>query len=88
MYAGLMPIDMNNTSRALYFVFQPTVGAPVDEITIWLNGGPGKLRYVTHSTFSENDMQDVAHLRASFKKMGDLFGALVNTLQRSILTLG
>jgi len=42
MYAGLMPIDMNNTSRALYFVFQPTVGAPVDEITIWLNGGPGE----------------------------------------------
>ncbi|TVY19385.1 DNA repair and recombination protein RAD54B [Lachnellula arida] len=41
MYAGLMPIDMKDTSRALYFVFQPTVGAPVDEITIWLNGGPG-----------------------------------------------
>ena len=44
MYAGLMPIDMNNTSRALYFVFQPRVGAPVDEITIWLNGGPGELK--------------------------------------------
>jgi carboxypeptidase D len=42
MYAGLIPIDMKNKSRALYFVFQPTVGAPVDEITIWLNGGPGK----------------------------------------------
>lgn len=41
MYAGLMPIDMKNASRALYFVFEPTVGAPVDEITIWLNGGPG-----------------------------------------------
>lgn len=45
MYAGLMPIDMNDTSRALYFVFQPTVGAPVDEITIWLNGGPGTFKY-------------------------------------------
>jgi carboxypeptidase D len=44
MYAGLMPIDMNNASRALYFVFQPTLGAPVDEITIWLNGGPGELK--------------------------------------------
>jgi carboxypeptidase D len=45
MYAGLMPIDMNNTSRALYYVFQPTVDAPVDEITVWLNGGPGELKY-------------------------------------------
>jgi carboxypeptidase D len=34
MYAGLMPVDMKDKSRALYFVFQPTVGAPVDEITI------------------------------------------------------
>lgn len=32
---------MKNASRALFFIFQPTVGAPVDEITIWLNGGPG-----------------------------------------------
>lgn len=32
---------MSNKSRALFFVFQPTVGTPVDEITIWLNGGPG-----------------------------------------------
>ncbi|KAI9642591.1 hypothetical protein NHQ30_009396 [Ciborinia camelliae] len=42
MYAGLMPIDMKNQSRALYFVFEPTVGEPVDEVTIWLNGGPGE----------------------------------------------
>lgn len=42
MYAGLMPIDMKNKSRGLYFVFEPTVGEPVDEVTIWLNGGPGK----------------------------------------------
>ncbi|KAE8451965.1 hypothetical protein EG329_002129 [Mollisiaceae sp. DMI_Dod_QoI] len=41
MYAGTIPIDKANPSRGLYFVFQPTVGAPVDEITIWLNGGPG-----------------------------------------------
>ena len=32
---------MNNASRALFFIFQPTIGEPVDEITIWLNGGPG-----------------------------------------------
>ncbi|KAF2475723.1 alpha/beta-hydrolase [Lindgomyces ingoldianus] len=32
---------MRNTSRALSFIFQPTVGELVDEITIWLNGGLG-----------------------------------------------
>ena len=41
MYSGNIPIDMNDTSRQLFFVFQPTIGQPVDEITIWLNGGPG-----------------------------------------------
>lgn len=41
LYSGLIPIDVKNASRALFFVFQPTIGAPVDEITIWLNGGPG-----------------------------------------------
>lgn len=41
MYAGLIPIDKKNVSRALYYVFTPTVGKPVDTITIWLNGGPG-----------------------------------------------
>ena len=41
MYSGNIPIDMNDTSRQLFFVFQPTIGNPVDEITIWLNGGPG-----------------------------------------------
>jgi carboxypeptidase D len=43
LYSGVIPIDANNASRGLFFVFQPRVGAPVDEITIWLNGGPGKL---------------------------------------------
>jgi carboxypeptidase D len=41
MYSGLMPIDMSNSSRALFFIYQPTIGKPVDEVTIWLNGGPG-----------------------------------------------
>lgn len=41
MYSGLVPIDMKNESRALFFMFEPKLGAPVDEITIWLNGGPG-----------------------------------------------
>ena len=41
LYSGLVPIDKDNASRALFFIFQPTIGEPVDEITIWLNGGPG-----------------------------------------------
>jgi hypothetical protein len=39
MYAGLIPIDYNNKSNALFFIFQPTIGPPVDEVTIFLNGG-------------------------------------------------
>lgn len=40
-YAGLMPVG-NNRSREYYFWFFPS-GNPEagDEITIWLNGGPG-----------------------------------------------
>ncbi|KAN0072282.1 Alpha/Beta hydrolase fold [Elaphomyces granulatus] len=41
IYSGLIPIDPNNESRALFFIFQPTIGSPADEITIWMNGGPG-----------------------------------------------
>ncbi|KAK4688407.1 hypothetical protein P7C73_g1706, partial [Tremellales sp. Uapishka_1] len=41
LYSGLIPLDWSNKSEALFFFFQPTVGDPVDEITIWLNGGPG-----------------------------------------------
>lgn len=41
IYSGLIPIDYSNKSEALFFVFQPTIGEPVDEVTIWLNGGPG-----------------------------------------------
>ncbi|KAE8352258.1 Alpha/Beta hydrolase protein [Aspergillus coremiiformis] len=41
MYSGLVPIEEGDDSRGLFFVFQPKLGAPVDEITIWLNGGPG-----------------------------------------------
>lgn len=40
MYSGLIPIG-NNASEALFFVFKPKEGEPVDELTIWLNGGPG-----------------------------------------------
>lgn len=41
MYSGSVPIEKNDTSRTLFFIFQPKLGEPVDEITIWLNGGPG-----------------------------------------------
>ncbi|KAE8144426.1 Alpha/Beta hydrolase protein [Aspergillus avenaceus] len=41
LYSGLVPIDKGNKSKSLFFVFQPTVGQPVDEITIEVNGGPG-----------------------------------------------
>lgn len=36
-----MKIDANNDLRSLFFIFQPKLGEPVDEVTIWLNGGPG-----------------------------------------------
>lgn len=41
LYAGNIAIDSNDPNRTLFFVFQPTIGEPVDEVTIWLNGGPG-----------------------------------------------
>jgi carboxypeptidase D len=41
MYSGNIPIKTGDKSRELFFVFQPTIGAPVDEITVWMNGGPG-----------------------------------------------
>ncbi|AAW43002.1 carboxypeptidase D, putative [Cryptococcus deneoformans JEC21] len=41
VYSGLIPIDYNNQSEALFFVFQPKLGEDSDDLTIWLNGGPG-----------------------------------------------
>ena len=41
MYSGLIPIDESEPDRALFFVFQPRIGPAVDEVTIWMNGGPG-----------------------------------------------
>ena len=39
-YSGLIPLDEDNPNRALFFVFQPRIGGPpVEEITIWMNGG-------------------------------------------------
>jgi len=41
-YAGLLPISTAaDETRELFFWFFPTTGNVTDEITIWLNGGPG-----------------------------------------------
>ena len=42
-YAGLLPISSDkNETRELYFWYFPSENpAAEDEITIWLNGGPG-----------------------------------------------
>ncbi len=45
MYSGVIPLnisDNSSDSRGMFFVYQPRVGPPVDEVTIWFNGGPGK----------------------------------------------
>ena len=39
-YGGSIPIDEDDPSRTLFFLFKPA-SEPVDEVTIWLNGGPG-----------------------------------------------
>lgn len=41
MYSGNVPIDYSNTSNTLFFVFYPKIGEPSEDLTIWLNGGPG-----------------------------------------------
>ncbi len=43
MYSGVIPLNMSDDSRGMFFVFQPRVGPPVKEITIWFNGGPGEI---------------------------------------------
>ncbi|KAL1409436.1 hypothetical protein Q8F55_003419 [Vanrija albida] len=42
LYSGSVAVDANNkTEGSLFFFFSPKAGDPVDEVTIWLNGGPG-----------------------------------------------
>ena len=40
-YGGTVPIAQSDPNRTLYFIFKPAETGPVDEIVIWLNGGPG-----------------------------------------------
>lgn len=39
-YAGNVPINASDPLRSLFFVFKPA-SQPVNETTIWFNGGPG-----------------------------------------------
>jgi len=41
LYSGSVPLVEGDDSRNLFFMFKPRIGEPVDEVTIWLNGGPG-----------------------------------------------
>ncbi|KAJ5936316.1 hypothetical protein N7454_005614 [Penicillium verhagenii] len=38
MYSGFIPIRDNSS---LFYIFQPKIGEPSDDLTIWLSGGPG-----------------------------------------------
>jgi carboxypeptidase D len=38
MYAGQIAVNGTDLSRNMFYVFQPKIGDPVDEITIWFNG--------------------------------------------------
>lgn len=40
LYGGQIAVG-NDTSKQMFFMFEPTIGEPVDEVTIWFNGGPG-----------------------------------------------
>ncbi|PYH83270.1 alpha/beta-hydrolase [Aspergillus uvarum CBS 121591] len=42
MYSGSISINSHqNESRSLFYIFQPKIGEPSDDLTIYLNGGPG-----------------------------------------------
>ena len=41
LYSGEVQIDSDKPDETLFFFFKPRIGDPVDEVTIWLNGGPG-----------------------------------------------
>lgn len=41
MYGGLIPIEESDLSRQLYFIFKPAIGTATDDLTIYLDGGPG-----------------------------------------------
>lgn len=40
-YSGQIPIDESDPSRKLFFIFKPQINGTSNDLTIWLNGGPG-----------------------------------------------
>ncbi|KAH8657804.1 carboxypeptidase S3, penicillopeptidase S3, CPD-S3 [Xylariales sp. PMI_506] len=63
LYSGLIPIDPANTSNALFFIFQPTIGAPRDETRFFQETGrfvwlPGTYRSIEnpYSWVNETNM--------------------------------
>lgn len=40
-YSGQVPIDESDPSRKLFFIFKPAINTTSNDLTIWLNGGPG-----------------------------------------------
>jgi hypothetical protein len=66
MYSGLMPVKAGDTSRQLFFIYQPSIGPPVDEVTIWLNGGPGCSSL--EGFFQENGRVRVLHYQYQMMK--------------------
>ena len=43
-YGGSVPVNESDPSRTIFFIFKPAQGDPspnINEVTIWLNGGPG-----------------------------------------------
>ena len=55
-YSGSVPIDESDPSRTLFFIFKPATDAPSNDLTIWLNGGPGCSSLV--GFFQENGKSD------------------------------
>jgi carboxypeptidase D len=44
LYSGNIPVG-NDSSRTLFFVFNPKIGGPSEDLTIWLNGKRGEKCY-------------------------------------------
>jgi carboxypeptidase D len=38
LYAGQIPINKSDPSRNMFYMFQPKVGEPSKDLTIWFNG--------------------------------------------------
>ena len=41
IYSGSVPISDDQPDRTLFFVFKPAINTTSNDLTIWLDGGPG-----------------------------------------------